>query len=106
MFESTYHIFFKNLANPLRINIVTALREKASSVGELSEKLNIEQSKVSHSLACLKKCKIVESKQNGKSRIYSLNKKTIVPILKLIDKHASTFCDCKSCGSRKCGERI
>jgi len=45
----------------------------------------------------LKSCRIVEVKQKGKERIYSLNKKTIVPMLNLIDKHAKSFCDCKNC---------
>ena len=89
---STYHVFFRNLANPVRIAIITALKEKQSSVNELVEKLGIEQSKLSHALASLNHCNIVESKQKGKKRIYSLNKKTILPILKLIDNHKCKYC--------------
>ncbi|MBR9701334.1 winged helix-turn-helix transcriptional regulator [Candidatus Pacearchaeota archaeon] len=100
MNNSTYHIFFTNLSNPLRIKIVTSLRQKDKNVTELSKELKVEQSKVSHALASLKCCNIVDVKQKGKQRIYSLNKKTVVPMLKLIDKHAKTFCagDCKGCG--------
>ena len=90
--DNTYHIFFRNLANPIKIKIISALREKESSVSELAKKLKIEQSKLSHSLASLKCCNIVKVKQKGKQRIYFLHKKTIVPMLKLIDKHAKTFC--------------
>ncbi len=99
MYKSTYHIFFSNLANPLRIKIISCLKEKARSVSELSQKIEEEQSKVSHALASLKSCNIVEAEQKGKQRIYSLNKKTILPILKLIDNHAQTFCGskCVSC---------
>ena len=97
MNNSTYHIFFNNLANPLRIKIVTSLKDKEKNVTELSKELKVEQSKVSHALRNLKSCKIVDVKQKGKERIYSLNKKTIVPMLKLIDKHAKSFCDCKNC---------
>jgi DNA-binding transcriptional ArsR family regulator len=103
MLKSTYHVFFRNLANPLRIKIITELRKKESSVNDLVEKLKVEQSKLSHALASLRKCKIVNSKEKGKQRIYSLNKKTIVPILNLIDKHAQSFCDCKVCGKTNCG---
>ena len=92
MKNSTYHVFFRNLANPLRIKIVSALREKESSVNELSNELKIEQSKLSHALASLKCCNIVKVKQEGKQRIYFLNKDTILPMLELIDKHAKTFC--------------
>lgn len=99
MNNSTYHIFFSNLSNPLRISIVTSLRKKEKSVSELIEELNVEQSKISHALKSLKNCKIVEAKQKGKQRIYSLNKKTIIPILNLIDKHATKFCEgnCMMC---------
>lgn len=100
MNNSTYHIFFTNLANPLRIKIITSLRKKEKSVTEISKGLKVEQSKISHALTSLKCCNIVDVKQKGKSRIYSLNKNTIIPILKLIDKHASTFCsgECRGCG--------
>ena len=89
---STYHVFFRNLSNPVRISIISALKEKQSSVGELVEKLGIEQSKLSHALTALNHCKIVQSKQEGKKKIYSLNKKTILPILKLIDNHKCDYC--------------
>lgn len=104
MFKSTYHFFFSNLANPLRVEIVTNLKNKAKSVGEISKELNVEQSKISHALASLKSCNIVDVKSEGKQRIYSLNKKTIIPILNLIDKHSETYCsgNCKFCkGGRR-----
>ncbi len=89
---NTYHIFFKNLANPLRTKIIAELKEKESSVSELSKKLKIEQSKLSHALSSLRFCSLVLVKQKGKERIYSLNKKTILPILKIIDKHKCEYC--------------
>ena len=95
---SPYHVFFRNLGNPLRIQIVTALKQKPSSVNELSKKLKVEQSKLSHALAQLRSCNLVISEQKGKQRIYSLNKKTMLPILNLIDKHAKEFCSNSSCG--------
>jgi DNA-binding transcriptional ArsR family regulator len=99
MNNSTYHVFFSNLANSLRISIISSLREKEKSVSELVDELKVEQSKISHALKNLKNCRIVEVKQNGKQRIYFLNKKTIIPMLKLIDEHAST--QCKNCPYRK-----
>lgn len=100
MKNSGYHTFFTNLANPLKMDIVLLLKDGEKSVGELCEVLKVEQSKISHALACLKGCRIVESKQNGKQRIYSLNKKTIVPMLNILDKHSINFCGkekCKGC---------
>jgi len=93
---NTYHIFFRNLANPIKTKIITALKEKESSVSELSKKLSIEQSKLSHALSSLRCCNLVLVKQKGKNRIYSLNKQTIIPILKIIDKHKCIYC--KNCG--------
>jgi ArsR family transcriptional regulator, zinc-responsive transcriptional repressor len=100
MLKSTYHVFFSNLASPLRVEIVSRLKERDRSVGDIANSLKVEQSKVSHALATLKSCNIVDVRQEGKSRIYSLNKKTILPILNLIDKHSKTYCsgNCKFCG--------
>jgi DNA-binding transcriptional ArsR family regulator len=87
------------MANPLRVKIISALKEKSMNVGELSKILKEEQSKLSHSLSNLRACKIVSVERKGKEKIYSLNKKTILPILKLIDTHANNNCggECKNC---------
>lgn len=100
MKNNSYHVFFTNLANPLKVDIVTSLRDEEKNVTELSKELKVEQSKASHALASLKACHIVEYKQQGKKRVYHLNKKIIVPMLKLIDKHSQAFCgkECKECG--------
>ncbi|HJX49829.1 MAG TPA: metalloregulator ArsR/SmtB family transcription factor [Candidatus Nanoarchaeia archaeon] len=98
MKDSTYHIFFNNLANPLRVNIILSLKNKEKNVTQISKELKVEQSKISHSLASLRCCNIVEVKQKGKQRVYFLNKKTIIPILKIIDKHARVHCrECTAC---------
>ena len=99
---STYHIFFRNLANPLKIRIILELKKKEKNVTELSEELKVEQSKVSHALILLKRCNIVKLRKEGKQRIYSLNKKTISPLFELIDEHSKSFCHCKEC--KGCGK--
>jgi len=97
MKNQSYNIFFSNLANPLRIDIITSLRESEKNVSQLVKELKIEQSKLSHALSALKCCNIVESRQDGKQRIYSLNKETMIPMLKLIDNHAKNFCNKGQC---------
>ena len=87
-----YHLFFQNLANPLKTKIVEALEKKPLSVSELMDEKETEQSKLSHALMNLRKCHIVDAKKIGKQRIYSLNKKTIIPILNILDKHRTKFC--------------
>ncbi len=103
MKKTAYHIFFTNLANPLKIDIILLLRQKERNVGELVEELKVEQSKISHALASLKHCNIVNVRQKGRERAYSLNKDTIVPMLNLIKKHATLHCGkkcfyCEGCG--------
>lgn len=94
MNHNSYHVFFTNFANPLRIGIILELRKGDKNVTELVKELDVEQSKLSHALTSLKNCNIVNVKTEGKQRVYSLNKDTIVPMLNLIDKHAS--CHCKN----------
>ena len=102
MKNNTYHIFFNNLSNPLRIDIISALKEKSLSVSELAKILKVEQSKLSHALCSLRECNIVNFTTRGKRRIYSLNKETILPILKIIDKHAKNYCTGKCIFCRGC----
>lgn len=73
------------------------LKEKKASVNDISSELGVEQSKISHALANLRACNIVDVSQDGKKRIYSLNKDTIVPILNLIDEHAAHHCSGECC---------
>jgi DNA-binding transcriptional ArsR family regulator len=87
-----YHVFFQNLASPLKTQIISSLKQKPKSVGELTKELKMEQSKISHALANLRSCQIVKCEQKGKQRIYYLNKETILPVLKIIDKHRQNFC--------------
>lgn len=92
MKNQTYHVFFTNLANKLKIDIILSLKNKEKNVTELSKELSVEQSKISHALSSLRCCNIVKVKQSGKQRIYLLNKETMIPMLKLIEKHSKTFC--------------
>lgn len=87
-----YHVFFSNLSNKLKMDIIFLLREKEKKVSDLVKSLKVEQSKISHALASLRCYKIVKCRQNGKERIYSLNKETIIPILRVIDKNKDKFC--------------
>lgn len=69
-----YHLCLDVLGNPLRIDIIKELSKGPKSVGEIASVLGEEQSKVSHSLAALRKCKFVEVKKEGKKSVYCLRK--------------------------------
>ena len=96
MENHSYCTFFTNLANPLKMEIILKLRKGDKNVSELIKELKVEQSKLSHALASLKKCKIVNSKQIGKKRIYSLSK-TVIPMLEMTDRHARNCCNKSKC---------
>jgi len=92
MLKETSNIFFGTLNNKYRFKIITALRNKPKNVTEICKALNMNQTTVSHNLARLKRCGFVFVKNKGKERIYSLNSKTIKPLMKLIDEHIGTYC--------------
>ena len=81
------------------MKIIASLKRKPKTVSELSKSLSTEQSKLSHALALLRHCSIVDVEIYGKNRIYYLNKKTILPILNIVDKHRSK--NCKVCSAMK-----
>ena len=84
--------FFNNLANPTKFKIIMALQQQPLSVSEIVDKVEEEQSKISHNLKHLTQCHVVEVEQKGKKRIYSLNKDTIVPLLEIVKQHAKKYC--------------
>lgn len=69
-----------------------ALKDSCLSVGELAQKIDEEQSNVSHQLKKLVGCSIVSVQRDGKKHVYSLNKQTILPILEIIKTHVKTNC--------------
>ena len=84
--------FFLNFSNKTKLDIIMLLRNSALSVNEIADKLNQEQSKISHNLRKLTQCNILAVEQKGKQRIYSLNKKTVIPMLKLVEQHVQSYC--------------
>ena len=92
MFCKSYNDFFGTLANATNQRIIDVLRLGAKNVSEIARITKLEQSKISHALKRLADCKFVDMEQKGKQRIYSLNKDTIIPVLKLADEHAHKMC--------------
>lgn len=87
-----YKVFFGTLVSESRLKILNALKNKKMNVTELTNELNLEQTATSHDLKRLKKCGFVNQEIKGKYRYYSLNKKTIDPLLNLINKHMEEYC--------------
>lgn len=85
-----YREFFRALSNQTRFSIVQLLRDKPHYVNEMVEELGIEQSRVSHNLACLLNCGFVEWAWNGKNKVYRLNS-DLQPVLSGIEKHLAKY---------------
>lgn len=91
-FNKKCYIFFETLGTKLKIDILVKLDKKPMSVNELAKSLKQERSKVSHALKSLSLCNFVDARRIGKERIYSLNRHTIVPLMKLVNKHVKNYC--------------
>ncbi len=89
-----YKFFFGALANPNRLQIINVLRQGSKNVGEICDETGFEQTMVSHNLKTLEHHGMVFMKKKGKYRYYTLNKKTIQPLMKSIDEHMKEYC-CK-----------
>lgn len=92
MICNTYIQFLRTLADPSKFSIVMQLRSSPKSVSELAQGLRFEQSRVSHNLQRLKELNFVEIKKRGKLRIYHLHRRTIAPLLDIIDEHIGVYC--------------
>jgi DNA-binding transcriptional ArsR family regulator len=68
--------------------------KKERNVSEICKITGFEQSMVSHNLKMLEYHGMVFKEKKGKFRFYSVNKKTIKPLLNLIDAHMKEYC-CK-----------
>src|SRR3989338_2412127 len=92
--SGAYRLFFGTLANNIRLKIINLLRNGSKNVTEICRATGFEQSMVSHNLKLLEYHGMVFVKKNGKFRQYSVNEKTIKPLLGLIDAHMKQYC-CK-----------
>ena len=87
----SYH-FFNVISNETRWKIINSLYDSEKYVSDICKDINEEQSKVSHNLKILLECNVVFSQREGKFIKYSLNKKTIKPLVKILNSHMIEFC--------------
>ncbi len=95
--DMAYELFFTSLSSPNRLKIINQLREKKMNVTQICQATGFEQTMVSHNLKRLQRCGMVFSERAGKFKYFSVNRKTIKPLLNLIDNHMRTYC-CKIIG--------
>jgi len=78
---------FKALSSPTRIKILYALKQKALTVTEISEQLNMSQSSISHQLKELKMARLATSHKEGRSVIYELDDDHVHQIFDIAIEH-------------------
>ncbi len=93
----------KCICEDTRFNILELLQKnKKMSVNELVAKLKKDQPLISHHLKALKQCKIVNSKESGKSTMYFISNKEISKLINDIVKTGKkilTICEDPACCS-------
>ncbi|MBX9769777.1 MAG: metalloregulator ArsR/SmtB family transcription factor [Candidatus Obscuribacterales bacterium] len=77
--------FFKGLSDDSRLLILETLQASEKTVTEIVQVTNLTQPNVSNHLACLKRCGLVSSEQNGRSVTYKLHLTEIVTLLAIAD---------------------
>lgn len=78
---------FKALSDPNRLAIVYHLALKEMNVTAIAETLSMEQSSVSHQLKILKYARLVKSRREGKSRIYSVMDEHVTILVSQVVSH-------------------
>lgn len=78
---------FKIFGDSTRIKIINILLNNKLCVNEISEKINVSQSAVSHQLRILKSSKLVKYKKDGNIIYYSLSDDHVEKIFKMGCEH-------------------
>ena len=79
---------FKVFGDNTRIRILWALFDTELCVYDISDKVNMSQSAVSHQLRILKNAKLVKSRRDGKQTFYSLDDDHVKTIIEQVLIHA------------------
>jgi len=80
---------FKVISDPTRLSVLFLLQKKEGSVGNIAISLDMEQSAISHQLKTLKDARLVKSRREGKSMLYSLDDLHVFSILEQVLTHVS-----------------
>lgn len=73
---------FKALNDPIRRDILSLLRERDRTAGEIAEHFSVGKPTISHHLDLLRQANLVESTKNGQFVVYGLNTTVLDEIMK------------------------
>ena len=79
--------FYKVFGDTTRLKILEVLLEKEMSVTDISDKLKISQSAISHQLRMLRNLNLVKTKKIGQSVLYSISDNHVKVILEYGIEH-------------------
>ncbi|WP_124726762.1 ArsR/SmtB family transcription factor [Staphylospora marina] len=80
-------LIFRALSDPTRIRILYLLAEEECSVGHIAELLDLSQSAVSHQLALLRSLRLVKSRREGRTVLYSCDDEHVIRMLHQTIRH-------------------
>lgn len=78
---------FKMFGDSTRIRILWTLFDSELSVSEISDKLDMSQSAISHQLRTLKQARLVKARRDGKNTFYSLDDDHVKRIIEQVLIH-------------------
>ncbi len=89
--EELYYMadFFRVFGDPTRLSILLALDEKEMCVCDLSERIGMSKSAVSHQLAALRSARLVTYRREGKHIYYRLADNHVRHIIECAVDHVS-----------------
>ena len=79
--QASSNNLFKVLSNPVRIQILDALRISEQSVNSIAQWIEAEPSAVSQQLAVMRRYNLVRSRKQGNFAYYSVGDPTIFKVL-------------------------
>jgi ArsR family transcriptional regulator, cadmium/lead-responsive transcriptional repressor len=99
--------YFRGLGDPTRVRILELLEEHGElSVGQLVERLDQSQPKVSNHLACLRWCGFVESRREHPAVYYRVADERVVELLRLgrglLSDNAEHVAACRRIDEKAC----
>ncbi|GAA1523165.1 metalloregulator ArsR/SmtB family transcription factor [Actinomadura kijaniata] len=77
---------FHSLADPVRLSIVQRLARGEARVVDLTHELGLAQSTVSKHLACLRGCKLVDYRAEGRQSFYSIAVPELLDLLRSAER--------------------
>ncbi|MFO8070096.1 MAG: metalloregulator ArsR/SmtB family transcription factor [Alkalibacterium sp.] len=80
-------LLFKALSDPHRLAVVYYLSLNEMNVNTIANTLAMEQSAVSHQLKILKAARLVKSRREGKTRIYSIMDEHVYELIDQVVTH-------------------